>query len=131
MRPGKPLIFGKLKNTLILGFPGNPVSTFVSAVIFARPLIAKYLKYLHKQNTIKAILTKNLNSNDEREEYLRGKCYFKNNKYYVTPFNLQDSSLTLYLSQANSLIIRKPFDEKRNKGDKVSIIQFNDLNNNI
>ena len=38
MRPGKPLIFGKLNNTLILGFPGNPVSSYVSALIFLKPL---------------------------------------------------------------------------------------------
>ena len=53
MRPGKPLIFGKLKNTLILGLPGNPVSTFISAVIFAKPLINKYLKYLNKKKLLK------------------------------------------------------------------------------
>ena len=44
MRPGKPLIFGKLNNTLILGFPGNPVSSYVSALIFLKPLINSYYK---------------------------------------------------------------------------------------
>ena len=127
MRPGKPLIFGKIKNTLVLGFPGNPVSTFVSALIFAKPLINKYLNLNEHQDIKKGILSKKLNKNDERQEYLRAKTLYKNNNYYVTPFSLQDSSMTAYLSEANSLIIRKPYDKALKIGDQVSIIIFSNI----
>src|SRR4030095_13256581 len=43
MRPGKPLIFGRLKNTPLLGLPGNPVSTLVCAQLFLNPAIAAML----------------------------------------------------------------------------------------
>ena len=127
MRPGKPLIFGKIKNTLVLGFPGNPVSTFVSTLIFAQPLINKYLNLNKPQDIKKGILTKSLKMNDERQEYLRAKTLYKNNNYYVTPFSIQDSSMTSYLSESNSLIIRKPYDKALKIGDKISIIIFSNI----
>ena len=130
MRPGKPLIFGKIKNTLVLGLPGNPVSSFISSVIFAKPLINKFLNASNNKKIVKAIITKSLKMNDEREDYLRAKSYYKNNNYYVTPFALQDSSMTFYLSEADCLIIRKPYDKALKKGDEVSIIQLINLNNN-
>tara|TARA_B100000686_G_scaffold355327_1_gene472713 strand:+ start:1408 stop:2646 length:1239 start_codon:yes stop_codon:yes gene_type:complete len=131
MRPGKPLIFGKIRNTLVLGFPGNPVSTFVSTLIFAKPLINKYLNLNRPHNIKKGILSKNLKKNDERQEYLRAKTFYKNNNYYVTPFNVQDSSMTSYLSESNSLIIRKPYDKALKIGNKVSIIIFSNINTHI
>jgi len=127
MRPGKPLIFGKIKNTLVLGFPGNPVSAFVSTLIFAQPLINKYLNLNKPQDIKKGILTKSLKMNDERQEYLRAKTLYKNNNYYVTPFSIQDSSMTSYLSESNSLIIRKPYDKALKIGDKISIIIFSNI----
>lgn len=127
MRPGKPLIFGKLKNTLVLGFPGNPVSTFVSTLIFLKPLICKYLNIKNDFKIKDGILTKNLNSNDEREEYLRAKIISYKNTYKVEPLSGQDSSMTSYLSNSNGLIIRKPYDKALRIGNRVSIIIFSDL----
>ena len=99
MRPGKPLIFGKLNNTLILGFPGNPVSSYVSALIFLKPLINSYYKINIKHDIKYGVLEKPLIKNDERQEYLRSKVYFKNNIYYLIPASAQDSSMTsMYLS---------------------------------
>ena len=131
MRPGKPLIFGKLNKTLILGFPGNPVSTFVSALIFLRPLINKYLSIKKNYNIKTGKLIKPLNSNDEREEYLRAKIILENNIYIVEPLSKQDSSMTSYLSNADGLIIRKPFDAALKQGSTVSILVFSDIHPNI
>ena len=124
MRPGKPLIFGKLNKTLILGFPGNPVSTFVSALIFLKPLINKYLSIKNNYNIKTGKLIKPLNSNDEREEYLRAKIILENNIYIVEPLSKQDSSMTSYLSNADGLIIRKPFDPALKQGSTVSMISL-------
>ena len=131
MRPGKPLIFGKLNKTLILGFPGNPVSAFVSSIIFAKPLIFKLLKLNHKDEVKKGIITKNLNKNDKRQEYLRAIISYKNNTYFANPLSAQDSSMNLALSKANGLIVRKAYAPISKKGDKVSIILFSDLHTNI
>ena len=131
MRPGKPLIFGKLNKTLILGFPGNPVSTFVSALIFLRPLINKYLCIKNNHYIRTGQLIKPLIANDEREEYLRAKILLENNIYKVEALIAQDSSMTSYLSNANGLIIRKPFDKALKQGSKVSILVFSDIHPNI
>jgi len=131
MRPGKPLIFGKLNKTLILGFPGNPVSTFVSALIFLRPLINKYLCIKNNHYIRTGQLIKPLIANDEREEYLRAKILLENNIYKVEALIAQDSSMTSYLSNANGLIIRKPFDKALKQGSKVSILVFSDIHPSI
>ena len=127
MRPGKPLIFGKLKKTLILGFPGNPVSTYVSALIFLKPLINKYNKIINNNEYKFGILNKPLIKNDERQEYLRSEVYLKDNKYFLSPVSVQDSSMTSSLSRAQGLIIRKPFAKALNKGNKVLFILFSDM----
>ena len=131
IRPGKPLIFGKLNKTLILGFPGNPVSTFVSSLIFLRPLIDKYINTKKKLNIKNGNITKELGKNDEREEYLRAKIYYDNNIYKVEPLIGQDSSMTSYLSKADGLIIRKPFDKALKIGSNVSILIFSDIHPHI
>ena len=127
MRPGKPLIFGKLKKTLILGFPGNPVSTYVSALIFLKPLINKYNKIINNNEYKYGILNKPLIKNDERQEYLRSEVYLKDNNYFLSPVSAQDSSMTSSLSRAQGLIIRKPFAKALNKGNKVLFILFSDM----
>lgn len=127
MRPGKPLIFGKLKKTLILGFPGNPVSTYVSALIFLKPLINKYNKIINNNEYKFGILNKPLIKNDERQEYLRSEVYLKDNNYFLSPVSAQDSSMTSSLSRAQGLIIRKPFAKALNKGNKVLFILFSDI----
>lgn len=127
MRPGKPLIFGKLKKTLILGFPGNPVSTYVSALIFLKPLINKYNKIINNNEYKFGILNKPLKKNDERQEYLRSEVYLKDNNYFLSPVSAQDSSMTSSLSRAQGLIIRKPFAKALNKGNKVLFILFSDM----
>ena len=127
MRPGKPLIFGKLKKTLILGFPGNPVSTYVSALIFLKPLINKYNKITNNNEYKFGILDKPLIKNDERQEYLRSEVYLKDNNYFLSPVSAQDSSMTSSLSRAQGLIIRKPFAKALNKGNKVLFILFSDI----
>ena len=131
MRPGKPLIFGKLNNTLILGFPGNPVSSYVSALIFLKPLINSYYKINIEQDIKYGVLEKPLIKNDERQEYLRSKVYFKNNIYYLIPASAQDSSMTSMLSKSDALIIRSPYAKPLKKGSKVPFILFSDINSFI
>ena len=131
MRPGKPLIFGKLNNTLILGFPGNPVSSYVSALIFLKPLINSYYKINIEHDIKYGVLKKPLLKNDERQEYLRSKVYFKNNIYYLIPASTQDSSMTSMLSKSDALIIRAPYAKPLKKGSKVPFILFSDINSFI
>ena len=132
MRPGKPLMFGKLNNMLVLCFPGNPVSTFVGSIIFLLPLINSLLNINSQLPTIEAVLSRDLEKNDEREEYMRTKLsYSRNNEIIARPYLRQDSSMSYYLAKADGLIIRKPYDKALKAGKKVLVIPFSKICNTL
>ncbi len=133
MRPGKPLIFGSINGTPMLGLPGNPVSTMVCALIFMLPIINKMMgiennKPIHDM----AKLTTPLKANDKRQDYLRAEIsYDKNGNIQATPFAQQDSAMLSLLSKSDALIIRQPFAKSANIGDMVTIISFPKGNNSF
>ncbi|WP_419715230.1 gephyrin-like molybdotransferase Glp [Kiloniella laminariae] len=126
MRPGKPLIFGKLGKTPMIGLPGNPVSTLVCAYIFARPALKKMTGLdPYQQQTEKAVLETSLEANDKRQDYLRASLTRnKDGQLSVTPFQRQDSSMLNLLRQANCLVIRPPFAPAAEKAEEVDIIRL-------
>ncbi len=128
MRPGKPLIFGQINNTPMLGLPGNPVSTMVCGAVFVRPAIDKMLGiYSDQKSESTALLAEPVPENDEREDYIRAITFInKEGIKVVKAFEHQDSSMMKVLAQANCLIIRPPFDTKRTIGDEVKLIEFKD-----
>ena len=126
MRPGKPLIFGQIKGKPMLGLPGNPVSAGVTAVLFLKPAINLMLgrPYLTKPEEA-AILERDLTANDQRQDYLRAKLRRKKNgELCVMPFEKQDSSMLAVFTEADCLIVRKPFARSSKKGNRVPIIRL-------
>ncbi len=107
MRPGKPLMAGRLNGTPMVGLPGNPVSAMVCGYIFLAPMIRSMLGLgttvlpLHT-----ARLSTDLAENGPREHYMR--AIVEGDQ--VTAFDNQDSSLLTVLSRANALLVRKPHD---------------------
>ncbi|WP_419901587.1 gephyrin-like molybdotransferase Glp [Kiloniella sp.] len=126
MRPGKPLIFGKLGNTPMIGLPGNPVSTLVCAYIFARPALWKMTgQDPHSERVERAILASDLGENDKRQDYLRAELSHNDKgQLLATPFNRQDSAMLNLLRQADCLLIRPPFAHPISKGSEVDIIRL-------
>ena len=126
MRPGKPLIFGKIHGKPMLGLPGNPVSAGVTAVLFLKPAIDLMLGRNTFEGTKEtAILEFDLGENDQRQDYLRSTLSRGNNgDLYVTPFSKQDSSMLAIFTNADCLIVRKPFAKKITKGQRVEIIRL-------
>lgn len=123
MRPGKPLIFGRLGDIRVLGFPGNPVSAFVCAEIFLRPLIEAMLGRPAEERLSTAVLGADLRENDERQDYLRAKLSRNDRGDAVaTPFPRQDSSMLRTLAEADCMIVRPPFDPARSAGAEVTIL---------
>jgi len=124
MRPGKPLMFGSIGKTMVMGLPGNPVSSFVCAKIFLVPAI-EAMQGL-KQGTLstkKAELGCYLKENDEREDYLRAIASVnEKGGITATPFNKQDSSAFSDLAKSNCLIVRPPFAPETKKGESVDIL---------
>ncbi|WP_120496568.1 gephyrin-like molybdotransferase Glp [Kiloniella sp. EL199] len=126
MRPGKPLIFGKLGQTPMIGLPGNPVSTLVCAYIFARPALWKMTGRNPDNLQIeKAVLTQNLGENDKRQDYLRAQLSTNSfGQLEATPFDRQDSAMLNLLRKADCLVIRAPFAAPAAKGTEVEVIRL-------
>ena len=125
MRPGKPLLFGRIGSLPVLGFPGNPVSALVCAVIYLAPAIAVMLGVAEPaiSTTQTALLGIDLAANDHRQDYLRARLSFDTEGNPVaTPFPRQDSSMLSCLAEADCLVIRPPHAPTAKAGSRVSIL---------
>jgi len=138
MRPGKPLLFGHLGHTPILGLPGNPVSALVCAILFLRPAIDAMLGTAEQRcslpqklkcgcRTITARLKGELPTNDSRQAYLRARLSYAEGGMWAEPFLAQDSSMLSVLAQADALVVRAPGAAAATTGDSVEIIALDGL----
>lgn len=128
MRPGKPLMFGKIHDTPVLGLPGNPVSSMVCALLFLGPAIERLLgRSARGPETQPARLTAGLKPNDRRQDYLRATLSVDaDGTMLATPFAKQDSSQFSLLTKADGLLVRPPHDPARSAGETVQVIPFRD-----
>jgi molybdopterin molybdotransferase len=118
IRPGKPLMAGKIGKTLILGLPGNPSSAFVTAFLFLLPLIRHMAGCTSPfPPRLEATTLADLPAGSGRTEYLRAKVEGGD----ITPLSSQDSGLTITLAQANALLVQDTNVASRRKG---SIVQY-------
>lgn len=126
MRPGKPLMFGRLGKTLVLGLPGNPVSSLVCALLFLRPAIEGLLGIAAPESRrAKARLGAALPQNGEREDYMRARlCAGEGHLPLAVPFPVQDSSVLSSLSQSGCLIVRPPHAPAVQEGQIVDVMLF-------
>jgi molybdopterin molybdotransferase len=129
MRPGKPLIYGAIPRNdglplRVLGLPGNPVSSFVCAVVFLRPLIGAMLGQPPSDATEPAILGTDVPANDTRQDYVRAKLTRGAGLPIATPLPLQDSSMLSTLAEADCLLIRAPGAPAAKAGDPCRIIRL-------
>ena len=109
MRPGKPLMFGRLRQTRILGLPGNPVSALVCARLFLVPLLRALLGLSPEGDgaQLKARSAVALEANGPREHYMRAIARRGDDGLaLVTPVRSQDSSLLSPLAEADCLLVR-------------------------
>ncbi|MEO0863147.1 MAG: gephyrin-like molybdotransferase Glp [Pseudomonadota bacterium] len=119
MRPGKPLMAGRLRNVPMVGLPGNPVSAMVCGTIFLKPMLRAMLG-LGTAPAPRATRTLSapLPANGPREHYMRGIT----DGASVRDAGDQDSSLLSVLARANALIVRPPHDPAREAGETVDVI---------
>ena len=109
LRPGRPMMHGRLGSMQVLGVPGNPVSSFVCAFLFLVPLIRR-LGGRHDVERVpeSARLGCDLPENDERADYIRATLQSDADGLIATPLPSQDSSLMAPLAKADCLLIRPP-----------------------
>jgi molybdopterin molybdotransferase len=126
MRPGKPMMHGRLGAMRVIGLPGNPVSSYVCGFLFLAPLIRALsgrsdIHHLPEQ----ALLGRDLAANDIREDYLRARLEKRADGALVaTPVNHQDSSLLANLSFAQALVIRPPFAPAAAAGSPCTVLRL-------
>jgi molybdopterin molybdotransferase len=126
MRPGKPLMVGRLKTTTLIGLPGNPVSSLVCALLFLRPALERLLGLAAASRPIlTARLATPLPANDRRQDYLRARLgRGPDGELEATPFARQDSSMMSLLAQADCLVVRPPHAPAAPAGERVEIVAF-------
>jgi molybdopterin molybdotransferase len=130
MRPGKPLMHGRLGPMRVLGLPGNPTSSMVCSILFLRPL----LRALHGEPEPGADpsqpgrLAVDLPANGVRQDYMRVSLNRNAEGILVaTPVTAQDSSLVKTMARADGLVVRPPHAEAAKAGDSCRVIPFQGL----
>ncbi|MCV2868578.1 molybdopterin molybdotransferase MoeA [Defluviimonas sp. WL0002] len=123
MRPGKPLLAGRLGNTAIIGLPGNPVSSVVCGHIFMAPAIRAMLGLRDPAPVpMRATLAERVDPNGPRAHYMRAVVTPRDGMPEIRALPRQDSALLSVLAQANALLIRPVGDPARASGETVDYI---------
>ncbi|MEW9920679.1 gephyrin-like molybdotransferase Glp [Marimonas sp. MJW-29] len=121
MRPGKPLMAGRLGDAAMIGLPGNPVSAMVCGTVFVAPLIRKMLGLgTDIQPMRQAPVAMDLPPNGPRAHYMRANL--RDGRLY--PAQSQDSSLLSVLATADALLVRPVADPARRAGDTVEYLEI-------
>jgi molybdopterin molybdotransferase len=113
MRPGKPLMFGRMdgrasgRQVRVLGLPGNPASSIVCALVFLTPLLDALLGRPLRDLSEAAVTGADLPANDQRQDYVRARLARPPDSLPVaTPLPVQDSGMLSALAAADCLLIR-------------------------
>lgn len=123
MRPGKPLMVGRLEDMHVLGLPGNPVSSLVCGLLFLEPLLCRLGHRKLRRRMAPARLQTALPANDKRQDYVRAKLEERDGDIpLVNSFGKQDSSMMRIFSQSDCLIVRPPHAPAAEAGDIVPVL---------
>ncbi|MFB2595012.1 gephyrin-like molybdotransferase Glp [Paracoccus sp. p4-l81] len=124
MRPGKPLMAGRLGRSAMLGLPGNPVSSIVCGLLFMQPLIRMMQGLPHHDRSIAARLGTDIGPAGNRTHFMRATLTPGEDLPRVAPFGDQDSGLLSLMSRADGLLIRPADDGPRQAGEIVRVLPF-------
>ncbi|HEY4855897.1 MAG TPA: gephyrin-like molybdotransferase Glp [Xanthobacteraceae bacterium] len=124
LRPGRPMLHGRLGSMHVLGLPGNPVSAYVCSVLFLVPLLRRLAGRSDIEPVLEsAVLGRDLPQNDERADYLRAELSSGPDGLLVaTPALLQDSSMLCPLAAADCLLVREPHAPAAAKGSPCKVL---------
>jgi molybdopterin molybdotransferase len=126
LRPGRPIMHGRLGAMHVLGMPGNPVSAYVCSFLFLVPL----LRHLAGRSDLSAprdsaVLGADMPENDERADYVRATLTAgPDGTLIASPVRIQDSSMMAALAKADCLVVREPFEPAAKAGDRCVILRL-------
>jgi len=123
-RPGKPVIIGKINNTIIIGVPGYPVSAYLALEWFVRPLICEYLQIAEpKRQMLKVKLGRRIVGTMGAEDFIRMNIGFVNGEYIANPLS-RAAGVTMSLVRADGLLVIPPTKLGYEQGEYVEIELF-------
>lgn len=109
MRPGKPLMVGRLGDMQVLGLPGNPVASLVCSLLFLEPYLRRLARLPERSRETEAATVTALPANDLRQDYVRARLSLDDyGNRLVETFGKQDSSMMKILSRSDCLVVRPP-----------------------
>jgi molybdopterin molybdotransferase len=123
MRPGKPLMAGRIGPAAMLGLPGNPVSAVVCTHLFVLPMLrAMQGLPARAPRRLQAELAEDIGANGPREHYMRARLEPGPGQSLIRPFPRQDSALLTVLAGADALLVRPVSDGPRRAGEVVDYL---------
>jgi len=123
MKPGKPLAFGHVRNVPFIGLPGNPVSSFVTFVLFARPFVLQQQGRIEPLRSLALRVDFDLPETSRRREFIRARV---NERSGLDIFPNQNSSVLTSVAWADGLI-DNPSEHVIRRGDVVRFLPFSEL----
>jgi molybdopterin molybdotransferase len=126
MRPGKPLLYGRLGAQRVLGLPGNPVSALICARVFLVPMLRRMLGLAEPARpSPEGVLAEALEANGPREHYMRAVSdWTADGERRVRPLPSQDSALMAAFARADCVIVRAANAPALGRGSRVRIISL-------
>ncbi|MDT1063039.1 molybdopterin molybdotransferase MoeA [Paracoccus sp. CPCC 101403] len=124
MRPGKPLMAGRMGQTAMLGLPGNPVSAIVCGKLFMQPLIRAMQGLPPGDEPERAVLARDLPPEGDRQHYQRARLEKGAGLEVIDPFTDQDSARQWILAEADALLVRPARDPARKAGEQVDFVRL-------
>lgn len=124
MRPGKPLLYGRLGPQRVIGLPGNPVSALICTRVFLVPLVRRLLGLPDEEAAaVRAVLAEPVEANGPRQHYMRATLQREpDGRQLVRLARSQDSSLLAPLAASNVLLVRPPHAPALPAGAEVEVL---------
>ena len=124
IRPGKPMLYGRIDKTRVLGLPGNPVSCLVAARVFLVPLLYRLSgRSDPPAGETTAVLAHDVEGNGPRQHYMRAKLDSGTDGLpRVSVLPSQDSSHLNQLAAADALLVRAPHAPLARAGETVRVL---------
>ncbi len=123
VKPGKPFLFGRAGHCLIFGLPGNPVSAYMTFLLFVRPAILKLLganEAEHEVTQVPARLSGAVDNSGDRPHYLRGRLQAG----IFSPVGRQESHAIFGLHQSNALLRLAAHESHADGADVTVLLPF-------
>ncbi len=120
-RPGKPVVLGKINDTIVVGIPGYPVSAYLALEWFVRPLVCDYLGITEpKRQRLKVKLGRRIVSTMGAEDFVRMTIGHVNGEYIANPLT-RAAGVTMSLVKADGMLIVPPDKLGYEQGDEVEL----------